>query len=140
IATVLAIGLEATITAAKATLAAFGKAVIAGTALVALREAAAAFAVVTSRTAAISASKARGARTFVTLRAGTAFAARGVIAVTACRFAAACGRRLGATGRRGLFRLGRLGRRTQNRARRRGLGGRGGFASAGGARLFRGID
>jgi hypothetical protein len=48
--------------------------------------------------------------------------------------------RAGATGCRRLFRLGWLGRCTQNRARRRGIGGRGGIASTRGAGLFRRFD
>jgi hypothetical protein len=137
----LAVGPEATITAAKATLAAFGKAVIsisAGTPLVTLGETATAFAVVTSRTAAIGAPKtgSAGALVALTLRAcatltASAFAARAAIG-------AACGP--GATGCRRLFRLGRLGRCTQNRARRRCIGGRGGIAGTWGPGLFRRFD
>ena len=124
--TVFTVGLESAIATAKAAFAPLGRTIIA-------IKAGAALAVITAWTA-IGAAKARRTRPFVTftLGAGTAIAARAAIrAVAAGRPGAA---------RSGFFRRGRLGRCTQNRARRRGVGRRGGIASTWGAGLFRRID
>jgi hypothetical protein len=128
-ATVFAIGLETAITTAEAAFAALGRTIIpvrAGPALIALREAATAFAIIAARTP-IGTAKARGTGSLVT------FTLRAIATRATIRTVAA-GRSWAA--RSGLFCLGRLGRCTQNRARRRGIGRRGGIASTWGAGLF----